>query len=205
MLCRTALQYVCFQVSQWNDNIKSSRHITESFLISQMKALLMRFCIYHWFLFHTRHLSVKKNTKTKRWNLRRPEFGEKILLSIFLQLSFLNGWSYKFLVGLNWKISSCSFHASYSFCFFERKWLSYEGFCANTCLLYNFKSISIFLQLSFLNGWSYKFLVGLNWKISSCSFHTSYSFCFFEQKWLSYEGFCATTCLLYDVKAFLLP
>ena len=29
------------------------------------------------------------------------------------------------------------------------------------------------------------------------------SFFFFEQKWLSYEGFCATTCLLYDFKAFL--
>ena len=34
-------------------------------------------------------------------------------------------------------------------------------------------------QLSFLNGWIYKFLVGLNWKISSCSFHTSYSFFFY--------------------------
>ena len=65
--------------------------------------------------------------------------------------------------------------------------------------------ISIFLQLSFLNGWSYKFLVGLNWKISSCSFHTLSSFCFFEQKWLSYEGFSATTCLLYDFKVFLSP
>ena len=90
----------------------------------------------------TPHLSLvrKKSTKTKRWNLRCPEFGEKIRLSIFLQLSFLNGWSYKFLVGLNWKISSYSFHASYSFCFFEQKWLSYEGFCTTTCLLYDFKA-----------------------------------------------------------------
>ena len=134
------IHYVCFQLSQLNDNIKSSRHITESFLISQMKALLVSFCIYLRFLLHTHHLSVKKKHEKKRWNLRRPEFGEKIRLSIFLQLSFLNGWSYKFLVGLNWKISSCSFHASYSFCFFERKWLSYEGFCATTCHYYEFKA-----------------------------------------------------------------
>ena len=76
-------------------------------------------------------------------------------------------------------------------------------FLCNYMPLIWFQSISIFHQLSFLNGWSYNFLVGHNWKISSCSFRTSYCFCFFQQKWLSYEGFCATTCLLYDFKAFL--
>ena len=42
--------------------------------------------------------------------------------------------------------------------------------------LTNKKSSSFSVHLffvSFLNGWSYKFPVGLNWKISSCSFHTS--------------------------------
>ena len=62
---KIVLHYVCFQLSQLNDNIKSSRHITESFLISQMKALLVSFCIYLRFLLHTHHLSVKKNTKKK--------------------------------------------------------------------------------------------------------------------------------------------
>ena len=63
------------------DYIKSSRHIIESYIISQMKALLVRFCIDLRFLLHTCILSIQNTTETNRWNLQRQEFGEKILLS----------------------------------------------------------------------------------------------------------------------------
>ena len=92
---------------------------------------------------------------------------------IFELMSFLYGWSYKFLVGLNWKISLCSCHTSYSFCFFEQKWLSYEGFVQTgdqgnilRSFFHHFQKGNVIFELmSLLNGWSYKNEIGRKWKL----------------------------------------
>ena len=111
----------------------------------------------------------------------------------FFQFSFLNGWSYKFLVGLIWKISSCSFHTSYNFLFLisSKQW--YMGFCVTMFLFHGFNHFTVFFSFSFLNDKSDQELVGLRWKISSLGFQTSYNLLFFKQNKLSYKGLCTTS------------
>ena len=68
------------------------------------------------------------------------------------QFSFLNGQSYKTLVGRVGKISLSSFHTLYSFCIFKQNQPSQKGFGTTVCLFYDFLAFTIFFQLSFLNG-----------------------------------------------------
>ena len=112
--------------------------------------------------------------------------------TIFFQVSFLNGQSYNTLVGRVGKISSSRFHNSYSFYFFEQKQPRYKGLCTSICPIYNFITFTIiftFFQVSFINGESYKSLVGRIGKISSSRFHTSYSFCTFIHPIYNFSNF----------------
>ena len=120
-----------------------------------------------------------------------------ITFTTIFQVSFLNGQSQKTLVGRVGKVSSSRFHTSYSFYFFKQEQPRYKGFCTSIRPIYNFItfiSSSTFFQVSFLNGKSYKTLVGRVGKISLSSFHTSYSFCIFKQNQPGQKGFGTTVC-----------
>ena len=120
-----------------------------------------------------------------------------ITFTIFFQISFLNGQSQKTLVGRVGKVSPSRFHTSYSFYFFKQEQPKYKGFCTSICPIYyfiTFISSSTFYQVSFLNGKSYKTLVGRVGKISLSSFHTSYSFCIFKHNQPSWKDFGTTVC-----------